>query len=331
MVKQMQSTPTVSVILVNWNGVKWLKKCIDSVMAQSYPAIEIVLVDNDSIDGSSEFVKKEYPKVKLIQSDRNRGFAGGNNLGIKNAQGELIMLLNTDAWIEEDLVERLARFLQQEKLDVVGPYERKYDGRNISKYYTSIDPLGHPTYIRTREHPNFYMSGVCIMFRKDFYEATGMLDENFFMYFEEIDWFWRINLQQKKFSYLDGAYVYHAGAGSTGGGIKYISFLWRNQNTLQMLLKNYKPQTLVLILPLYLLQNIVEMLFFLVLLKPKISLSYIQGWVFNVRYFKRTMKARAGVQASRKISDLQLIKSQMYHGLGKLKHLAEYRRTLNAK
>ena len=92
----------ISVIIVNWNGKKWLKKCLDSILIQSYEKIEIVFVDNGSTDGSVEFVTKYYKNVIVVSSKKNLGFASGNNLGIKKANGEYIALLNSDTWLEKD-------------------------------------------------------------------------------------------------------------------------------------------------------------------------------------------------------------------------------------
>jgi len=128
---------------------------------------------------------------------------------------------------------------------------------------------------------------------------------------------------KKTFSHIPNVNVYHHGAGSTGAGIKYLSFLWRNQNTLQILLKNYSIITLFLILPIYFIQNILESIFFLLILKPQISLSYLQGWYFNIKYLRRTLAERKWVQNNRRISDLEVMK-KMYIGSAKFKHLLEF-------
>jgi len=173
------------------------------------------------------------------------------------------------------------------------------------------------------EKPPFYLSGVCLFFSKKLYFKTKGMDNNFFMYFEEVDWFWRLNLLNKKFSYVKDAYIYHYGSGSTGKGIKYLLFLWRNQNTLQMLLKNYEWFNLLWILPIYIIQNIIEIIFFLIILRPKIAFSYLEGWAFNIKNFSRTMKKRKWVQKNRLNSDWTIIK-KMYFGFGKINHLINF-------
>ncbi len=292
-----KSQPLVSVIIVNYNGQKWLKKCFDSLMDQTYKNFEIIFVDNNSSDDSIEFIEKNYKnkRIKVIKSDKNLGFAGGNNLGIKEAKGDYILFLNNDTWVENNFIKDIFDFYKNNSYDIVAPYERSYDPDiNLEPYKISIDILGHPIYFKKEisKSKEFYLSGVSLFFSKNLYQETGGLDNNFFMYFEETDWFWRLNLLKKTFSHIPEVFVYHKGAGSTGDGIKYMSFLWRNQNTLQMLLKNYSLITLIFILPICILQNIIEMIFFLVILKPEISLSYLQGWYFNIKYLRRTLAER---------------------------------------
>ncbi len=315
----------ISVIIVNYNGKKWLQKCLDSLLTQQYKNFEVIVVDNNSSDDSIQYIEKNYPTVIVIKSDKNLGFAGGNNLGIEKAKGEYILLLNNDTWVENSFLEKLYTFYINHDFDVVGPYQKDYhDESEFKQYLITIDLFGHPIYIsKGIKRTGFYLSGVCVLFSKKLYAETLGLDSNFFMYFEEIDWFWRLNLLKKTFSYVDNLFVYHAGAGSTGSGIKYQSFLWRNQNTLQMLLKNYSRYNLFWVLPIYFLQNIVEIAFFLLIFKPKIALSYVQGWWFNIVNFGRTMQKRKWVQGNRLVSDFEITK-KMYIGLAKIDHFYQY-------
>ena len=316
--------PLISVILVNYNGKKWLDKCINSLEQQTYPHLEIIVVDNASTDDSSLYIQANFPSVHLVQSHQNLGFAGGNNLGINKAQGELIMLINNDAWVESEMIQRLYEEKIQKNLDVIGPNELLYDKslRPLNLSMVSLDSFGH--YVHTDQISKFfYLTGVCLLFSKQLYLDTGGLDNNFFMYSEETDWFWRLHLYKKKIGISQNQKIYHAGAGSTGAGIKYLTFLWRNQNTLQMLLKNYQWQNLVWVLPIYLIINIGEMTLFLLMGKPKISLSYIQGIWFNIRHFARTMRSRKIIQATRLVPDTKIFEL-MYFGFAKVDHLKRF-------
>lgn len=318
------SNAIVSVIIVNWNGKKWLRKCLDSLLSQTYKQLEIIVVDNASTDDSVQFMTKYYAnRISIIKSVENLGFAGGNNLGISRASGDLIMLFNNDAWAKPDLVDGLVNYLQQHpEFGVVSPFEAKYQLGTEKEQYRKIDLLGHPYNLSKPTEP-FFLSGVCVLCHKSTYTQSLGLDDNFFMYFEEIDWFWRLRLMNIKISSVPGQYIYHYGAGSTGGGLKVNSFLWRNQNTLQMLLKNYRAFNLLWAIPLYLLQNIVESLAFALALRPRIAATYPQGWWFNIVHLPRILRQRQKVQRLRTMPDRYVV-SCMYHGSAKLSHLLHY-------
>jgi len=100
--------PLVSVIVVNWNGLAYLPECLGSLALQSYPALEIVVVDNGSTDGSLEYLRRDHgERVRLVESPANTGFAGGNNLGIRAAKGDYLALINNDAAADARWVEAL--------------------------------------------------------------------------------------------------------------------------------------------------------------------------------------------------------------------------------
>lgn len=315
----------VSIIIPNFNGKKWLKKCLTTLSHQTYSDIEIIVVDNGSTDDSTQFIKDKFPKVRIIFNKKNLGFAKANNQGIKSSIGKYILLINSDTWVEKDLVTTFLNFYKKNDYSVVSAIERKYDNKISVAYNPTIDITGSHVYlypIRKKEKL-FYFAGVCLFFSKEIYLTTKGLDNDFFMYFEDTDWFWRLALLNKKISYVNDAFVYHKGAGGAGYGIRYNTFLWRNQNILQMLIKNYSVPMLLVSLPLYFTQNLVEILFFLLILKPKIAYSYLEGWWFNFKYLPRTLRKRKWVQKHRKISDLQVMR-KMYIGSGKLLLLINY-------
>lgn len=314
----------ISIIIVNWNGKKWLKKCFDSLHSQTYNNFEVIFVDNASSDDSVGYVEKNYTGTVIIKSNKNLGFAGGVNLGIKNTNDGYILLMNNDTWIDDDFLERILFFYQNNNFDVVAPMENDYGNQAKEKNTINIDILGHCIYQKYLSNKtNFYLCGVCLFFKKALYEETLGLDNNFLMYFEEVDWFWRLHLLNKTIASVDNLFIHHASVGSISGGIKYESFLWRNQNTLQMLLKNYACANLLWVLPLYFFQNIAEIIFFLLILKPKIALSYFQGWWFNVKNIRKILINRSWVQKNRTVSDTEIFK-KMYFGFAKFYHLANF-------
>lgn len=319
---------TISVIIVNWNGRKWLQKILSSLTRQTYQKIEIIVVDNKSTDDSITFIRKKFSKVRIIQSKHNSGFATANTLGIKSSKGKYVMLINNDTWVKKNFVEQLYSFYKNNPYDIISPVEYTYDQKKRIDLITTIDITGSAAYYFPKNiHTKlFFLGGLCLFFSKDFYFKTHGLDNNFFMYFEDVDWFWRLTLLGKQFARVDSIPIYHAGAGSSGGGIKYNLFLWRNQNILQMLIKNYSLPLLIVVMPIYLLQNLFEIALFLVMRKPRIAYTYILGWVFNIKYLCRTLKERAWIQKNRTISDFPIIR-RMFLGIGKIQSLIIYIRT----
>ncbi len=271
--------PEISVILVNWNGKRWLQKCLASLASQTYKPVEIIFVDNASTDDSVVFVQQTFPNVKIVQSTTNLGFAQGNNLGIAEARGTYIMLLNTDTWIESDFIAKIHQRYIETGADVLTPQQIGYEETIPASLETStIDIFGYPSPMHetgSTKHKLFFGGGACLYFSKKLYEETGGLDNDFFMYSEEVDWFWRLHLLRKKIVRAYDLTFHHAEQGSAikVTQLRYHMFLWRNQNALQMLLKNYRASTLAFILPWYFFQNCAEMFVFFCIGRFRIAFS----------------------------------------------------------
>lgn len=306
-------------IIVNYNGHDWLNKCIESLHKQSYQDLEIIVVDNNSTDDSIAIIKK-FRDVKLIKSSSNLGFANGVNIGIDNALGDYVLLFNTDAWAQSNMIENLLIEMRDRHLDLIAPNENDYDDSSRERFSTTLDIIGYPVR-RSPDKPSLYLQGVCMLFRKDLYVETGGLDNDFFMYFEETDWCWRLQLYGKKIAYSHDQFIHHAGSATTGRGINYNAFLWRNQNCLQMLLKNSSSVLLLIQLPLYLLQNIIDMIGLLLLGKPLIAWSYAEGLVYNVKLLPKTLTKRREI-FSRTTLKFGSLEQLFYWGSGRLSHIA---------
>ncbi|HVZ66640.1 MAG TPA: glycosyltransferase family 2 protein, partial [Patescibacteria group bacterium] len=305
-------------------GKKWLKRFFASLSKQTYKNVELILIDNGSTDGSIEFVKKYFPKVKIVVNKKNYGLAKATNIGVKNSHGKYILFMNNDTWVDKNFIDNFVRFYESNRYQVISAAEKRYYKDTYFKCNTTIDPTGSPAYFKpTLNKKKLFYLTVCFFCTKEIFESSGGLDEDFFMYYEDVDWFWRLSLQGRKFAMMENNFIHHAGAGSTGGGIKYNTFLWRNQNTLQTLIKNYSLPILIVVLPVYFVQNLVEILFFLLIGRPKISQSYVEGWIYNLKKIKKTLKKREWVQKNRVVNDLEILR-KMYMGFGKYLFLKDY-------
>lgn len=308
--------PLVSVIIVNWNGQKYLEKCLSSLYNQNYKNIEVVFVDNNSSDNSVEFVREKFPQTKIVENNDNLGFAEGNNIGVQNATGEYIFLLNNDAWVEKDTIEILVNtFKERENVGIVGPKIFNIDG-TIQDIGRKIDLLGYPIGINLDKNTKlvedlFYVSGCAMMLKRDLFIQVGGFDDRFFMFMEEVDLTWRIRLLGYGVITNQDAIVFHYGGGSITGGVKkpnvYSTSIkrvyLRERNTLCMLIKNLGLFSLLKTIPIYFSLNILEILFFLILFKPKVCGIYLRSIWWNIVNLNDTLRRRKNIQRTRIISD----------------------------
>jgi GT2 family glycosyltransferase len=254
-----KSIPLVSVIIVNYNGKIFLKNCLSSLFAQSYPAIEIIFVDNGSSDGSIDYVKKEFPSVKIIASKKNLGFAKGNNIGIKEAKGELIATLNNDTEVTSHWLYWLVKAINSK--DKVGMCASKMlfmnkpeminsTGICISRSGTCWDrgifELDTGQYESMEE-----VFGPCAgaaLYRKSMLSEIGLFDEDFHAYMEDTDLAFRGRLAGWKCLYVPKAIIYHV-HGGTGGFESDYTIYFGNRNVLWNPIKNFPKLLLISSLP----------------------------------------------------------------------------------
>jgi len=325
--KNNEKAPLISIIIVNYNGEKWIKKCLNSLEKQSYTNYEVIIVDNNSQDNSVKIIEEKYKleNFKLIKNKNNSGFAKGNNIGIKKAKGEFILLLNNDTWVKENFLKEMYYYYRDNDLDVISCLQKDYEEKDIDYAQAfQLDLIGFPTRIENYQNQNkiFFLSGACILFKKELYIHSGGLSEDFFMYFEEIDWFWRLNKMGCKFGVCTKTEYHHAVSVGTGKNIlNKKRFLWRNQNQLMTLLRNEPIIILLFIFPLYLIQGIIESIFLLLLGKIQISLSFYKGIIFNIKRYKEIKRYRKKYRNYIKKDNFKIISKKRFLGFGKFKSL----------
>jgi GT2 family glycosyltransferase len=221
----------LSIIIVNWNTKNILKQAINSVISETKEIdCELIVVDNNSSDGSSQMIKKDFPSILLIENKINKGFAGGNNDGLKITKGDYLMLLNSDTIVQENAIEKMVKFLDENnEVVMLGPkLLNKYgnfqescrrnlpDIKNSFLYIFSINKNKYKTH--KDENVSGYteaISGAVMMFRRSVYEKIGGLDERYFMYAEDLDYCKQVfNLGWKTY-YLSEAKIIHLGGESS--------------------------------------------------------------------------------------------------------------------
>ncbi|MGE5140944.1 MAG: glycosyltransferase family 2 protein [Rudaea sp.] len=247
----MPSTePLVSIVIPNWNGAHLLPVCLNSLVPQTYRNFEILVVDNASTDSSREMLARDYPTVRVVALETNRGFAGGVNAGIRAARGEIIALLNNDTeagpgWLAE-LVAALARnpragmaasklrlYADRDKLHSAGDFYR-VEGVPGNRGVWEAD---HGQYDDPDVEPRVFgaCAGACA-YRKTMLDEIGLFDEGLVSYCEDVDLNWRARLAGYDCEFAPNSIVYHM-VSATGGGARASYYVGRN--FILVLAKNY--------------------------------------------------------------------------------------------
>lgn len=238
----------ISVVIVNYNVKHFLEQCLNSVFASAkHCETEVFVVDNNSVDGSCSMVKEKFPQVKLIENKKNYGFSYANNQAIKEAKGEYVLLLNPDTVIEEKtlqsvcdfmdshsdagglgvkMIDGKGRFLPESKRGLPTPEVAFYKIFGLAKLFPRSKKYGkyHLTYLdKDQTHIVDVLSGAFMLLRKECLDKTGLLDEAFFMYGEDIDMSYRITLADYKNYYYPGTTIIHyKGESTKKGSINYV-------------------------------------------------------------------------------------------------------------
>ncbi|WEK70577.1 MAG: glycosyltransferase family 2 protein [Candidatus Chryseobacterium colombiense] len=250
----IENSKKLAVVILNWNGKNWLEKFLPSVVRFSDGA-DIYIIDNASTDDSVEFLKLNFPSVKIVVNSKNSGFAGGYNEGLKQIDAEYYCLLNSDVEVTENWIEPvLSLFERNPDIAAIQPKILSYTDKSKFEFAGAagglIDNLGYP-YCRGRvfdeveedkgqyddETEIFWASGCCYFIRsQDFWNQNGF-DERFFAHQEEIDLCWRLINSGRKIYYTGKSKVYHVGGGTLNKQSPQKTYL-NIRNNLSMMLKN---------------------------------------------------------------------------------------------
>ena len=215
-----EKRPLVSILILTWNRRNDCIKSIESALVQTYPNIEVVLIDNDSPDGTGDLVSEKYPQVRLIRSYKNLGCPSGRNLGFANCRGKYIYLLDDDGWLAEDAIEKsVMRAETDESLAVVMSCINEMEGDKLVRKRPA--GLTEPTYTGS-------FIGCCSMIRRNVLEQVGYFPDDFFRQGEESDLTLRI-LDSGRFLFFEPSSVmYHRPSPVGRNPIKFDFYMLRN-------------------------------------------------------------------------------------------------------
>ncbi len=305
--------PLTSIIILNYNAGQLLFDCVESLLETKYQNYEIIIVDNASNDKSYKKCKEKHPQIQIIENEENLGYCEGNNIGIRKAGGEFIVILNPDTLVEPDWLTEL--FAAYEK-NGEGLYQPKFltttdhsilmstgnmihifgfgysrgKGEKDDKKYDKIEVIG-------------YASGTCLFTSANILKKLDMLDSFLFAYHDDLDLGWRAALQGIKSYYVPKSIVYHPPEGFSFKWSSYKFYLLE-RNRLYCLLTHYSRRTLFKMTPALILVEINIIFFYLtrrmLILKIKASLDIIK----NMRH---VLKRYSQIQKERKITDKEII------------------------
>lgn len=245
----------VAIVILNWNGKKYLEKFLPSVLASGYADMEVVVADNASTDDSVTWLQEVYPAVRIIRLPVNYGFAKGYNEALKQVQSSYYVLLNSDVEVSPGWLDPMMKLMAADNtIGACQPKIRMYGNKSCFEYAGAsggwLDALGYPfargrvfDYCETDEGqydditPVFWASGAALLVRAELYHRIGGLDEFFFAHQEEIDFCWRLQLAGYKIMVCPPSVVYHVGGGTLPKGNEWKVFL-NFRNNLVMLAKN---------------------------------------------------------------------------------------------
>jgi N-acetylglucosaminyl-diphospho-decaprenol L-rhamnosyltransferase len=305
----------LSIVIVNWNVRDLLRRCLHSIMYNfqlptSNFQIEVIVVDSASSDGSVAMIEEEFPQVRLIANSENVGFTVGNNQGIAVSQGRYILLLNPDTEVVGGALATMVEYMDgHPQVGVLGPQllnpdgsiqssRRRFPTMSTAFFESTILQQWFPHnrvirhyYIADRPDDEVqevdWVTGACLLARRETIEQVDLLDEGFFMYSEELDWCRRIKAQGWKVIYLPTARVIHYGAQSSEQ-VKSFQYIQFQRSKIRYFRKHHgswQAEVLRLfILATYLYQLIVEALKWLVGHKRPLRAARVQAYWRVLRF-----------------------------------------------
>jgi len=229
-----------AIIILNYNGFPYIFDCLESLSRLQdckIARLQIIVIDNASTDKSVELIKKKFPKIKIIENQTNLGFAGGNNVAIKYAlknNFNNIMLLNPDTIVEKNFLKPLLQLMKlDKKIGIVSPVLKGKEGsRTIFALGAEFNPiLGRTKHIHLKKRPSNVLkqemvSGCAMIVRREVFEKIGLLDERFFLYFEDSDFCLRARKAGFKIYVEPKSLVLHKCSSSLGGlSLKKIRYV----------------------------------------------------------------------------------------------------------
>ena len=298
--------PSVSVVIVHYNGERLLDACLASVQAQVYRPVEVILVDNGSSDGSIAMARVKYPDVRVIAQGTNLGFAEGNNRGVEAATGEYVVLLNNDTEVTADWLPGLLECMMEPAVAVVtskvvtdGVPDRFYSMNG------SLNPLGYNIMRVFADLSHiFFAGGASVMFRRA--EIPRPFLNEYFLYHEDVFLSWRMRLLGRDVRMAQRSIVYHRGSATTKTQASAFVTFYQERNKLLNALLLFGGWTLLRLAPLMVMEGIAKLIAGTVSGR-KSPLGILRGYVWILSHAGWVLARRRELQASRVVPDRDIL------------------------
>ena len=233
------SVPLVTVVITTTNGMKWLPNCIEALRQQTHQDFDLVVVNNASTDGSAEWLQQQ-PDIRTLHNDRNLGFAGAMNRGIRESQSPFVIILNDDTCVQQDWLHELVKIAQSDPQigSCASLMVFAHDismvqsaGINMDRAAIAWDRLGGQPINNALEACDIFgASGGAALYRREMLDQIGLYDERFFIYLEDVDLAWRAQRTGWRCCYVPSAKVIHFTSATTGEGSPFkMKLLGRNK------------------------------------------------------------------------------------------------------
>ncbi|MBQ9444836.1 MAG: glycosyltransferase family 2 protein [Lachnospiraceae bacterium] len=302
----------VSVIIPNYNGAEFIKDCLDSLLRQEYRDFEIIVVDNDSKDGSADLVEKEYPSVRLKRLDQNYGFSRAVNEGLKMSKAPFALLLNSDTIAEQGFVAALVDTIQKDgrifsvaSRMIQMKYKDRIDGAgDLYSAFGWAYARGKGRKLKWYDKPAdvFSACGGAAIYRRSILDEIGWFDEFHFAYLEDTDIGYRARIMGYRNVYCPDAKVYHVGSGATGSRYNDFKIRISARNNMYLIMKNMPVLQIILNLPFLLAGFSIKALFFILIGHGRAYLSGLKrGYILcrearKFPYSSRNLKNYVRIQ-----------------------------------
>ena len=319
---------SVSIVIPHWNNVDVLSECLESISNTDFENFETIVVDNASTDNSVAWVRSNYPNVKLIENDKNYGYAGGCNIGAEAASGDFLIFLNNDTVQEKDWISNLIKTINSDdKIAAVQPKILNYYNRNVFDYAGGSGghmdiycfPFARGRIFSFQENDEgqynnkekcFWSSGTCFMVRRELFQKAGGFDESFFAHMEEIDLCWRLYAMGFEVWVEPDSVVYHKNA-LTLPMYSHKKYYLNHRNSLLMLLGNYSIKNIFLIgIPRLILEKI-ACLYSILMLDWRHFTAILRSLFWIIFHPNVIMKKRKSFSKIRTITDKKIMENMM--------------------